>query len=80
MLNWELIRAVVILIDEGTKSCFSNTQALLNIASLNLFAQVAFDEFFALTVGESLVQLYHNQRPLFGLRLWFLRSSLLIRK
>ena len=66
--------------DEGEESRFSNAQDLLDIVSLNLFAQVAFDEFFDLTVGESLMQLYHNRRPPFGLRLWFFRSSLLKRK
>jgi hypothetical protein len=33
-----------------------------------------------LAIRESLVQMYHNRRPPFGLRLWVLRSSLLHRK
>ena len=69
--------AAAIPIDEGKEPRFSNAQDLLDIASLNLFAQVAFDEFFDLTVSESLVQLCHNRRAPFGLRLWFPRSSLL---
>ena len=51
---------VAICVDEGKEPRFSNAQDLLDIASLNLFAQVAFDEFFDLTAGESLVQLYHT--------------------
>ena len=68
---------VAIRIDGGKKSLFSNAQDLLDIGSLNLFPQIAFDEFFDLTVSEFLVKLYHNLRPPFSLRLWFLRSSLL---
>ncbi len=56
---------------------FPNAQDLLDIPSLNLFPQVAFDELSDLTISESLVQLYHNLRPPFGLRLWFPRCSLL---
>ena len=71
---------VAIRVDEGKEPRFSNAQDLLDKASLNLFAQVAFDEFFYLNVSESLVQLYHNLRPPFGLRLWVTRCSLLICK
>ncbi len=71
---------VAIRVDEGKEPRFSNTQDLLDIPSLNLLPQVAFDELSDLAVGESLVQLYHNLRPPFGLRLWFLRCSLLNRK
>jgi hypothetical protein len=71
---------VTIRIDEGKEPHFSNAQDLLDIPSVNLFAQVAFDKLSDLSVGESLVQLYHNLRPPFGLRLWFLRCSLLNRK
>ena len=71
---------VAIRFDEGKESRFSNAQDLLDIASLNLSLQVAFDELLDLSVGESLVQLYHNLKPPFGLRLWVLRCSLLIRK
>ena len=45
--------------------------------ALNIFAQVAFDELFDLAVGESLVQLYHNPRPPFGLGLWLIKSSVI---
>jgi hypothetical protein len=71
---------VAIRIDEGKEPRFSNAQDLLDITSPNLFPQVAFDELFDLAIGESLVQLYHNLRPPFALRLWALRCSLLNRK
>jgi len=67
---------VCIRIDEGKEPRFSNAQNLLNIVSLNPFAQVALDELFDLAVSESLVQLYHNLRPPFGLRLCLIKSSL----
>jgi len=66
--------------DDGKEPRFSNAQELLAIVSLNLFAQVAFDKLSDLSIGESLLQLYHNLRPPFGLRLWVLRCSLLNRK
>jgi hypothetical protein len=58
------------------KTSLSNAQYLFDIASLNRFLQVAFNELLDLAVGESLVQLNHNLRPPFGLRLWVTRSSL----
>jgi hypothetical protein len=77
VVNRELIWIVAIRFDEGKKPRLSNAQDLLDIASLNLFAQVAFDKLFDLAIGEPLVQLNHNLRPPFGLRLWVRRCSLL---
>ena len=69
-----------IRMDEGKESRFSNAQDLLDIPSVNLLTKVTSDEISYLSIGESLVQLYHNLRPPFGLKLWFLRCSLLILK
>ena len=77
IVNRELMWTVAIRVDEGKEPRFSNAQDLLDVPSLNLFFQVAFYELFDLSIGESLVQLYHNLRPPFGLRLWFPRNSLL---
>ena len=67
-------------VDDGKEPRFSNAQDILDIPYLNLFPQVSFYELFDLAIGESPVQLYHNLKPPFGLRLWIPGCSLLIRK
>jgi hypothetical protein len=71
------MRILSIRMDETEEPRFSNARDSLDIVSFNLFPQVVLDEISYLAIGESFVQLYHNLRPPFGLRLWFLRSSLL---
>jgi len=54
---------VAIRMDVGKEPRFSNAQDLLDVPSVNLFPQVAFDKLSDLSIGESLVHLYHSLRP-----------------